>query len=697
MILHILRTDLRRSRLSLLAYLASLALLATVLNLPSTWQQRGTQAAIWMLAVLGLASLLTANVLLADSPADDQAHWLGRPIGWPRLLAAKLLYIGLAIWLPLVLFSGGMWLATFTPGQALSAGLEIGLYAAGLLALVAALAAASSKLTGCVLYTAAMWGCLIIGSIGLGLLREVWQPPRLSMRPESFVLLMPMAVLLIGLILTCWQFRARSPRQTLLPLALLFALVPLAFPNIRSRPQAPNRAPDSLQMHSTNIPGDGQILHHNLRLQGLAGDQFAIPQELQVRVQGKTHGYKRQDHIATYASALIQAQLPADSSLSWQYDAHRREMSSLLRLAGKVGPLEGSSTLAIAQLSFLGELALQSNATLRAAGYHATVSQIDSSMARIEYSQPQLRFTRDRGVHRPSERDSIYVAYNPARKQARILVNRAYAHSDGIWPMLQIGSGQFSLAPGEERLYIFRVAILRRHRLAFRFPEHRVQGPRSAPPAPGTFSDNPADILTLVPLRSSQRKQAYDILNKDLSDVHLAALVEALPRDPELARFLRQPEWVQAAREPLLALLARRRPGTPAPVILHAAALPDADLADLRWHLLHSYDPVEALFQQLRKRPDFDADSALAEAWARRRLLGMTDLHSEALRAGLPGAFEDAVREELERRSGRLIEHIEGFFGERSDFAAWLIANAPQLQYDPGTGKYLRAPAARRH
>lgn len=691
MILHILRTDLRRSRVSLLVYLAGLALLATLLNLPSAWQQRGTQAALWMIVMVFVASLLSANVVLADSPADSQAQWLGRPISWDHLLTAKLLYIGLAVWLPLTLVSGAMWLATFTPGQAFGAGLEIGLYVAGFPLLAAAVAAASKKLTRCIGYTFGLWGCLVVGGIISGFLRRTGLLLRPTITTETFVLAVPWAALLIGLLLTCWQFRARRPPQTLLALALLCLLLPCTFPKVKPRPPAHTALPGTLQVTSTHAPGDGQTLYHNLRVQGLSPHQFVAPRDLQIRFRNK-HYNRRPDGFADFAGALIQAQLPAGSNLTWEDNGHRSHMRKLLRQAGQIGRLKGSMTLALSRLSLLGDLALEPGAMLRSAGYHATVKQDHQDAVRsiwIDYSQPQLLFAGDRDVHRRSTRALIHVAYDPSRQRGRVLRGRYSSRQpESIWPMLEIGDRQFTLEPGEERLYVFRVAVLGLHQVAFDFPEHQIQGPPAADAAADPLGMEPDTILAAVPLRSSQRRRAYEILDKELTEAHIKALVAALPRDPALARFLRKPAWVEAAREPLLAHLARRSPQTPEALLVHAAALPGADSADLRWHLIHGHKAVDSLFRELKKRPDFDADTALSKAWARRRILGKMDLLDEALAAGLPGAFEAAVREEIEHGNGRLFPLVDGFAGERADFSAWLVAHAPTLRYDPTTRRY---------
>lgn len=690
MILHILNTDLRRSRFSLLAFLAGLALLAAVLNQTSGWQQHGINAALWLVFMLFAACVLTANVVLADSPAENEAQWLGRPISWRQLLVAKLLYIFLAVWLPLSFVAGVMWRASFTAGQAFWAGLEIGMYAAPPLLLVAALAAASKKRSRCIGYFVALWGCVVVSAMGKGLLRGIWQPPSLMITPETFPFVVPLTALFIGLLLTCWQFRVRRAYQTLLALALLVILLPHIIPKVRSKPSRPMPPPAALSVTSANAPGDGQTLHHNLRVQGLLPGQFVALRDLRIRFRNKGYN-RRSDGYSDFAAAIILAQLPAGSSLTHDDKRLGRTIGKFLSHAGQVGPLKGTMTFALSQLTRVGELALETNATLTASGYHATVTQLDPSAGRsvsIKHSQPQLLFTSDSQVHRPNTRSLIHVAYDPAHKRARIMLNHAYRYSESIWPMLEIGSARFQLEPGEDRLYIFRVAELDLHEIAFDFPEHRIQGPPSAESAAHPLATDPATILADIPLPSALRTAAYDRLRDELTDAHLAALVNALPRDPELAQFLRKPDWVEAARAPLLTKLAQRRPRTPQALLIHAASLPDADPADLHWHLIHSHKNVEGLFRELMKRPDFDADATLATAWARHRVLGKTDLLNEALAAGLPGALDVAVRDEIKHGNARLSRFVDGFTGERADFSAWLMTHAPSLRYDPATRRY---------
>jgi hypothetical protein len=698
MILHIFRNDLRRSRFALLAYFCGLGLIALLMNLPLSWNARGTIGGLVMLAAIFVAVLLTAANVLADAPANPEAQWLGRPIGWALLLAAKLLYTVLVIWLPMTLVGGAMWLGSFTSAQAAWSGLEIGLYLAGLLAVILALAAASQSLQQCLGFGAALWGSLVIAAMGLGALRNIWQPPRLKMPQEHIFVSLYAVAFVAGLILCIWQYRSRRPRHTLLPLCLLAALVPVCFPEGMGRAKLATPLPEHLRFASANTAGSGQTFFHNLRLEGLPADQFVVPHDLQISFHSdKPHhaGFSFGEHEAhpQFADAQIRAALPEGCTLTWDTDKLRHADRSLSQHAPKTGRLKGSIQLQVARIISLGGMPVEVGARLHSQGYEAAVSRIDvngnSRSVRIERTQPQLLFTRDTSVRRNRSnrrRTTLFVAYNPSLKRARAITSHGYGSRGDGWPMLEVGHEQFYIHRGEEQIFVFRFARVSLHDATFDFPKHRMQGPPSTETVPRGFRDDPASILASVPLESGDRKRAYDILKKNLKKEHLSALVKALPRDPELATFLKR-EWAEAAREPLLAHLERRRPNTPAVLVARASELPDADPADLRWHLIHNYGSVSYLYSRLTTRKDFDADSALAEAWARRRILGKTDLHSHALRAGLPGAFEDAVREEVRRPNGRLLQLID-YEGEREDFSAWLVQHAPDLRYDAATQTY---------
>jgi hypothetical protein len=701
MILHIFRNDLRRNRFALLAYFCGLGLTALLLNLPLSWNALGTLGGMAMLVAVIAAMLLTAFNVLADAPANPEGQWLGRPIGWKTLCAAKLLYTLLVIWLPMTLVGGLMWLGSFTPAQAAWSGLEISLYLAGLLAVILALAAASRNIQQCMGFGAALWGCLVIAAMVLGALRNIWQPPRLKMPQEHIFVSLYAIAFVAGLILCIWQYRSRRPRHALLPLCLLAALVPLCFPEALRQPQPATPLPGHLRLTSANTAGSGQTFFHNLRLEGLPPDHFAAPHDLEITFHSDKphkagHNRTRHDLHPEFADAQIQAALPAGCTLTWDSDKHRHVERSLSRRLQKTGRLQGSIQLQITRVISLGGMPVEVGARLHNQGYVASVSRIDingkSRSVRIERTQPQLLFTRDTSVRRhrsDRRRTTLFVAYNPSQKRARAISSHGYGSRGDGWPMLEVGHEQFHIHHGEEQVFVFRFARVSLHDATFDFPEHRIQGPPAAESAPKTFRDAPANILASVPLNSGERKRAYEILKKELKKSHLPALVKALPRDPELASFLK-PEWAEAAREPLLAHVARRRPNTPPVLVSHASELPDADPADLRWHLIHNYGSVSYLYSRLTTRVDFDADSALAEAWSRRRTLGKMDLHTHALRAGLPGAFEGALREEMRQGSGRLFELVEGYQGKRKDFGSWLVQHAPDLHYDASTRKYRR-------
>ncbi|MFT5129710.1 MAG: hypothetical protein ACI8W8_003338, partial [Rhodothermales bacterium] len=405
------------------------------------------------------------------------------------------------------------------------------------------------------------------------------------------------------------------------------------------------------------------------------------------------YGDASYDLLANFAESLVMAQLPTGATIKWE--RHAPSVDKLLRRASQTGAFHGDLTLELSRCIALGSMPIKMGATIHKQGYHARISQIldqgGSRSVRVARAQPTLLFSGDSSVkrtHHSRRRTTLFVAYNSSRNHGRAIRNHGYGSRGDGWPILELGHDQFMLGKGEDRLFVFRFANLARHSASFDFPQHQVQGPPVAKSAPKTFRDDPANILARVPLSSGERAGAYTILDKELNESHLPALIKALPRDPELARFLGEPEWVTAAREPLLAHLKRRRPNTPSVLLVRAGGLPDADLADLRWHLLHSSSGVSGLYGAMKSRTDLDAESALAEAWARRRLLGMWDLQNYALKSGLPGAFEGALREEIRQSSGRLFELVEGYQGKRKDFGAWLVQHAPDLRYDPNTRRY---------
>ena len=109
LILHIVKKDLRQTWMWVLAMALSLAGLGSAAYM--TFHAAPPDRNLWANALTGLAvaTLVSTAVCLAmlvhsESLCGTRAHWLGRPIDWRVLLAAKSLFALTATALPLALF-----------------------------------------------------------------------------------------------------------------------------------------------------------------------------------------------------------------------------------------------------------------------------------------------------------------------------------------------------------------------------------------------------------------------------------------------------------------------------------------------------------------------------------------------------------------------------------------------------------------
>jgi len=121
-ILHIFRKDVRRLWIEILLSVVAAALFAWVI--PKSWmvgpiwmQNPYQEIAVLANLLLPLSwGLLIARLIHGEVLVGDRQFWITRPYEWPKLLAAKVLFIALFVYLPFLLMEVSiLWQAGFSP------------------------------------------------------------------------------------------------------------------------------------------------------------------------------------------------------------------------------------------------------------------------------------------------------------------------------------------------------------------------------------------------------------------------------------------------------------------------------------------------------------------------------------------------------------------------------------------------------
>ncbi|MDQ5979308.1 MAG: hypothetical protein QG602_2282 [Verrucomicrobiota bacterium] len=212
LILHIIKKDILRLRWALLIWTASyLALLLQPqrrLGANTVWDYLLFTAGL-MVVVVGIG--VVADIIQADHPTRDDAHWRTLPMSSRRVVTAKLLLLGsLFVGLPLVTVWLGNCLSERPAMRELS---EYGMLALVLANFVLSLAAAAAC-TRTVVHCLMLWLGLSLGTMALaGVLSrfaQVLSPHALFRMPLDKVQVITTLSILVGLAVILNQYLRRK-------------------------------------------------------------------------------------------------------------------------------------------------------------------------------------------------------------------------------------------------------------------------------------------------------------------------------------------------------------------------------------------------------------------------------------------------------------------------------------------------------
>jgi hypothetical protein len=228
-ILHIFRKDVRHHWPEICISLA--AITAFAWQEPQRWDFRSYYASPWLptwpqiIVVLWLSwMLLILRVVQGEPLAGDRQFWVTRPYEWPKLLAAKILFILTFASLPLLVAESLLlWGAGFSPSPHFPALLLLQLIIVALFVLPTAAAATVTS-------SLAQFLFLLLGAalylFGFGSLVD--KIPDSSVPGTGPI---PVALLLVPFIGTCllvvlWQYARRKTMQSRIALGCMLAIVP---------------------------------------------------------------------------------------------------------------------------------------------------------------------------------------------------------------------------------------------------------------------------------------------------------------------------------------------------------------------------------------------------------------------------------------------------------------------------------------
>jgi len=562
---HLLKTDLLRFRAALIGFYLLLLVIVVVSLLPLSAPASDVAFGIGLAMQAIYLLVLVVHVVQADSPADDRAQWLSRPVSGAAMLTSKSLFMTLAVWLPMVLAQMPGWLRQgFSVRLMILATLETGLWVGGSTLLVAALAAVTRGKRGFVAFTALLpAGLVVLKLVPIGGAARpaipVWVIDwRIAMLAPGLALLM------LGTVVVAMQYlhRKRGLGSVVLLGGLL--LMPFGLPrpdSLRDRPSR-NPVPDAPAGFEIAAPPAGRTafpLFGNLvGARGLAKDVSVFPIEMRATFSrdgaepgtltwtGHPHGHWRNESRDFYALPSIAALLPEGTRLrpamsfdnpmehqqaEWESDAARQRYPD-----GSVGRLEGECLFELTRAVPVGEMPLRPGAEVRFDGVRyrlATVNKRpDAWHIRLDVSYPKLLLNAEPG-HAGWRRyyeyrsGALFVLHASAVREAR--AQRVRSSIRGNIPFRKIGArrvdihfepprGAAAVPVDDVKLLVVRILPQGRYRHAFALDNHKLE----------TRHDSHA-------YTQRQRKQAEADAQRTLRETTLPAN----PADEQIAAYVR--------------------------------------------------------------------------------------------------------------------------------------------------------------
>lgn len=221
---------------------------------------------------------------------------------------------------------------------------------------------------------------------------------------------------------------------------------------------------------------------------------------------------------------------------------------------------------------------------------------------------------------------------------------------------------------------------------------------RALPP-PGLMA-----LAKRLPVRDFPNRAAQRVLEKHPADIPPEVLLDGLRRDPRFVTVCVKKGLGSEAAAILRARLREHRslPPEAAPaifkVVIGQTPLDAGLRADLHWHFVHANYKQGQIAPLLAKLEGFDFPSALAEAWATRRVDSNNenyDLIPYALVLGDKEALRLTLRQlqgkipkwqrtrNLQLLAPRLATDLAS-----DDAFRWAVEHYPELSFDPATGKF---------
>ena len=243
---HMMRKDLREQRLSVLTYLAVVAVLVWA-AVRVGQLEHDVPIGIGVLAnliIIAVSMVATASVMHADSPTRPTSLWMSRPL-WPSaVLAAKVGFFLAAIVLPALAAQAALLAWYDVPASELASGLLRSLATFGFFHVVALLLASVTRDTRSTIL--ALFG-LLIGGIVIA-----WATSE-SEVPDVVRSVLFAAGLLGALIIPALFYQTRDPRRWLRSLAQCSLACLLFGVQVGARPSAVRALPETVRTPSVAL------------------------------------------------------------------------------------------------------------------------------------------------------------------------------------------------------------------------------------------------------------------------------------------------------------------------------------------------------------------------------------------------------------------------------------------------------------
>ena len=441
-IAHVMRKDVREARWLLAAYIAVVAVSIASADGRLTASPQIFEAG--MMFVVGLAMIIVATLVQADSPTHAEAFWVSHPLEPLAMFAAKVLLVIVVLMVPAL---AGQWhaLAALDPEPGvLPRTLAMSAYAFALWLLISFVVAAVTKDIRTFIVTLVAIAVLI--AIFVAVLPEF---PWLSDSRQAIV---GMVAVVGSLLFVAELYRTRDARRRtwvaciILVSAISYALVGGAPPSARSAvrslvgpdqrpvirytvraPSTPEAAQLTLDLRMDSAPPNRRIIVSpiGLRLTAARGD------ELMVRFEPA---------IATLASPdLPGSSIPWPSADSSSHAASfTARLSAAKIIVARAGIASGFADLRIRLLEpeVVGSLPLTMGASVARNGVRVTIEQValEKPLALLTLHEKALA-KRDVPVENvySSEGAFDYVLVNESRHEARPMFRQsAIGHSGGM-------------------------------------------------------------------------------------------------------------------------------------------------------------------------------------------------------------------------------------------------------------------------